>query len=236
MEHIKTALILCGGKGTRLRPITNATPKSLIPIQGKPLLEHIFDLLRKYQINSVLLAVGYLKEKIKDYFENNKSDMNISFIEEETPLGTAGPLVLLKKKYPPRETFIVSNGDELKNIDITKMYEFHKRNKALATIALTAVENPSLYGVVSLDGNRILEFLEKPKDPPTSLINAGFYILEPAVLEMIPEGFSMLEKDIFPKIAEKRRLYGFPFHGQWFDVGNRERCELAQEEWKGLSK
>jgi len=190
------------------------------------------DLLKRDSINDVTLSVGYLKEKIKNHFGDGSSvGMSISYIEESEPLGTAGALTLLP---PQKEAFIVSNGDELKDIDIGGMMDLHKRSNALVTIALTKVDNPSDYGVANLEGNRILEFIEKPANPPTNLINAGFYILDPEVLDMIPQGFSMLEKNVFPKIAEEGRLFGFPFNGQWFDTGSMERWENAMKNWKGL--
>ena len=107
---------------------------------------------------------------------------------------------------------------------------------ALATIALTTVMDPANYGVARLSGSRILEFVEKPKadEAPSNLINAGFYLLEPEVIDMIPDGFSMLEKDVFPKLAKQGRLRGFPFEGQWFDIGNMERYELAKKKWTGI--
>ena len=148
-------------------------------------------------------------------------------------MGTAGPLKLAKKYL--KDSFIVSNGDELKNINIPRMFRLHKRKNALATIALTTVDDPSNYGVARLDGSRIVEFVEKPSNPPSNLINAGFYILEPEVIDMIPNGFSMLEKDVFPKLAKMGRLRGFPFAGQWFDIGNIERYRIAEKKWEGIT-
>ncbi len=232
---IKKAVILAGGKGTRLRPLTYDIPKALLDVHGKTITEHIFDLLKKYDIKEVILAVGYLKEKIKEYFQDgSKFGVNITYVDEDTPLGTAGPLKLAKNQI--NGSFIVSNGDELKKIDIQKMFEFHKKENALVTIALTEVEDPSVYGVAKLDGSKIVEFVEKPKkeDAPSNLINAGFYIIEPEVIDMIPDGFSMLEKDIFPTLATKGRLAGFPFPGQWFDTGNFERYALAKEKWNDI--
>ena len=112
----------------------------------------------------------------------------------------------------------------------------HKENKALATIALTTVEDPSQYGVANLKGNRIQAFVEKPRreEAPSNLINAGFYILEPEVIDYIPEGFTMIEKDVFPKLAKEGKLFGYPFDGQWFDTGTMERYELALKKWKDL--
>jgi NDP-sugar pyrophosphorylase family protein len=234
-KELGKALILCGGKGTRLRPITYEIPKPLVPVHGRPLITHIFDLLKKYDICEVILSIGHMKEKIKEEIgDGSKFGMNITFLEEKKPLGTAGPLRLAKGML--NSSFVVSNGDELKNINIIDMYETHKKNNALATIALTTVEDPSVYGVARLDGNRIIEFVEKPKreETPSNLINAGFYIIEPEVIEMIPKGFCMLEKEIFPKLAKLGRLFGFPFSGQWFDTGNMKRYEKALKEWKDI--
>ena len=231
------ALILAGGKGTRLRPLTYKIPKGLIEVQGKTLTGWLFELFKKYGIRDVILSVGYMADKIRDYFtDGSKFSMNIEYVEEDPnkPLGTAGPLRLAKDML--KDSFIVSNGDELKNINIPRMFRLHKRKNALVTIALTTVNDPSLYGVARLDGSRIIEFVEKPKksEAPSNLINSGFYIIEPEVIEMIPKGFCMLEKDVFPKLAREGRLRGFPFSGQWFDTGNMERLERARKLWKGI--
>ena len=231
----KKALILAGGKGTRLRPITYEIPKALIPIHGKTLTEHLFDLFKKYNIHDIILAVGHMKNKIKEYFgDGTRFGIKITYIEEDEPLGTAGPVRLARALL--NETFIVSNGDELKNINIEEMYECHKNNHALATIALTTVSDPTQYGVARLSGSKILEFVEKPSkaDAPSNLINSGFYILEPEVISYIGKGFQMSEKDVFPKLAKEGRLFGYPFSGQWFDTGNIQRYEKAIKEWKDI--
>lgn len=229
------AVILCGGQGTRLKPITYEIPKPLLPMHGKPILEHLLDLFKKYEINEIILAVGYLKEKIKEHLGNgNKYGVRMSYIEEAAPLGTAGPLKLAEEFL--KETFIVSNGDELKDIDVKEMLDQHKATNALVTIALTEVPEPEFYGVALLEGNKILEFIEKPphEEAPSHFINAGFYIMEPEVLKYIPEGFAMLERDVFPNIAKEGRLYGYKFKGQWFDTGTMERYEQAIKNWKGV--
>jgi len=229
------AVLLVGGRGTRLKPLTDKTPKALLEVHGKTITEHLFDLLKKYGIRDVVLCIGYLKDKIKGHFgDGSNFGMSITYVEEDKPLGTAGPLRLAKKYL--KDSFIVSNGDELKDINIPRMFRLHKRKDALATIALTTVDDPSHYGVARLDGSRIIEFVEKPSHAPSNLINAGFYILEPEVIDMIPNGFSMLEKDVFPKLAQLGRLRGFPFAGQWFDIGNIERYKIAEKNWKGISQ
>ncbi len=234
-HYPKKAIILAGGKGTRLRPLTLKTPKALLPIAGKTITEHLFDLFKKYGIRDIIMCVGYMKEKIKDYFgDGSKFDIHITYVEEDEPMGTAGPIKLSKNLLD--DTFIVSNGDELKDIDIAKMHRLHVKKSALVTDALTTVADPSAYGVAKLSGSKILEFVEKPKPgkEPSNLINAGFYICEPSIIKYIPDGFAMLETDVFPKLAAEGKLRGFPFSGQWFDTGNMERYEKAKKCWKGL--
>ncbi len=230
-----TAILLIGGLGTRLRPLTLHTPKALLPIKGIPVTEHLILLLKKYGVTHVILSVGYLKEKIKEYFSDGKKlGIAISYVPEDTPLGTAGPLLLARQNLTA--TFIASNGDELKDIDIQKMYEFHKSSGGVATLALTQVDDPSAYGVARMDGNKIVEFVEKPlrHEAPSNLINAGFYMLEPAILNLITAGHCMLEKSVFPVLAKQGQLYGFQFDGQWFDVGTPERYAIADQMWNGL--
>lgn len=233
----KFAFILAGGKGTRLKPITNEIPKPLVPLHDKPILQHTLDLFKKYGITDVVISIGYKGEKIKEYFGNGKRfGINIIYVEEKEtePLGTAGPLHLAKEYLT--DTFVMCNADELKNIDLNEMYLFHKENGSLGTIALTTVADPNQYGVAKLMGSRILEFIEKPEagTAPSNLINAGLYILEPAVLEYVQKGPGSIERDVFPKVAEHGKLFGFPFSGQWFDTGTMERYEEALQKWKDI--
>jgi NDP-sugar pyrophosphorylase family protein len=234
----KLGLILAGGKGTRLKPITDEIPKPLLPILGKPVIEYTLDLFKKFGITKVLLSIGYMGDKIKEHFgDGKKYGLEIIYVEENTPMGTAGPLKLAKQHLT--ETFVMCNADELKDIDLDEMFMFHKENNAIGTIALTTVEDPSMYGVAKLQGNRILQFIEKPKkeDAPSNLINSGLYILEPSVLDYVPEGDgpASMERDVFPNLANVAKLYGYHFAGQWFDTGNFERFETARNQWKGFS-
>ena len=196
---IKKAIILAGGKGTRLHPLTYNIPKPLIPMQGKTLTELVLDILKKYKIKDVVLSVGYLAEKMQEYFKDGKEfGVNINYCIEKEPKGTAGPLILLPKF---EGTFLMMNGDNLFNIDFEKFYEVHKNNKAIATIALSKVEDTSSFGVVELDGQKIINFVQKPKqeDAPSNFISGGYYILEPEVFDLVKnKEFAMLEKDIFP--------------------------------------
>jgi NDP-sugar pyrophosphorylase family protein len=227
------AIILAGGKGTRMKSMTNSLPKPMLRIHNKPILEHNIELLKKHGIKDIVLSIGYRGEKIKEYFgDGSQLGVNISYVEEDEPMGTAGPLNLLKGKI--NDTFILMNGDELKEIDLEDMFMFHKKNKGTATIALTTVEDPSMYGVAVMNGNKVMTFVEKPskESAPSKLISAGLYILEPEILKTIPDGFSMMENDVFPKLATNDKLLGYVFSGQWFDTGTPERFSLAEREWQ----
>lgn len=231
-----TAVILAGGKGTRLKPLTDHTPKPLIEIKGRPILDYNIDLCRRFGITDIILSVGHLGEKIKEHYgDGTRHGVRISYIEEKEPLGTAGPLRMLRGKLT--ETFVLMNADELKDVSLLKMYRVHLDHGSTATIALTTVEDPSAYGVAVLDGNKIVGFVEKPKrnQAPSNLINSGLYMLEPSVIDLVPEGYAMMETDVFPKLAKEGTLYGYPFSGQWFDTGTKERLERVRRNWKGFT-
>jgi len=229
----KVGVILAGGRGTRLKPITNEIPKPMIPLHDKPIMEHTIDLFKKHGIKRIIISIGYKGDKIRSYFgDGRRFGVSISYVEESEPMGTSGALTLAQPFL--NETFVLCNADELKNIDLSEMFAFHKENNALATIALTTVKDPTKYGVVKLKGSRILEFIEKPAKPPSNLINAGLSICEPAIFKYIPTGAGSMEKDIFPKLAKDGLLFGYPFDGQWFDTGTLQAYEEAMEKWKGL--
>lgn len=232
----RKALLLLGGKGTRFRPITYEMPKALLPVQGRTVPEHMIDLLKKYGIIDLVFSIGYLGDKIRDYFsDGSRFGVNITYVKETEPMGSAGAIKLASGLL--KDPFIVTNGDELKNINLDEMFEFHRKNKALITVALTTVENPSFYGVAKLEGNKVLEFIEKPtkEKAPSNLVNSGLSIWEPEVLKYIPKGFSMYEKDLFPILARQGKLYGYVFSGQWFDTGTPERYEIAIKNWRGIN-
>lgn len=232
---VKKAVILAGGKGTRMRPLTYEIPKPMIPVKGKPLLQHIIDLLRKHEIRNAILSTGYMSDKIKEYFGNgSKFGVNLDYSEEKEAMGTAGALSLIKEKL--NETFLMFNGDVLSDIDLEDLIRFHEENGGVATIALTPVDDPSRFGVAKMKGDKILEFVEKPAKgkEPSKLINAGVYVLEPDILKLIPRGRSMIETDVFPKLAKKGKLFGYHFDGQWFDTGTVEAYEEVIKHWKGV--
>lgn len=234
VNRVKKAIVLVGGEGTRLRPFTYELPKALLPIHGKPMVQHVLDLLKSHGVTEIYLAIYYKGDKIKEYFgDGSKFGLNIKYIVEKSPLGTAGPLRLAKKYL--NETFFIVWGDILSEIDLSDFMHFHKNNEGLATVALTSVEDPSRFGVAAMRGSKIVEFVEKPQknDAPSNLINAGMAIMEPEVIEeYVPErGKAMVEYDVYPKLAKEGKLFGYPFEGKWLDTGTHEAYEKAIKEW-----
>ena len=233
-KRVKQAVILAGGQGTRMRPLTYEMPKPMIPVKGKPLIQHIMELCRKYDIREIILSTGYMGDQIRNHFgDGSHLGLDIKYVEENEPLGTGGPLNLAKKYLTG--PFLMFNGDVLSDLNLSDLIVFHNEQKAVATIALTQVEDTSSFGVVRLNGNRVDGFIEKPTSKESSkLINAGVYVLEPEILKYIPPGKSMLERDVFPKLSQEGKLYGYPFDGQWFDTGTPESYERVIKNWKGV--
>ena len=177
-NKVKQAFILAGGEGTRLRPFTYEVPKPLIPIKGKPMLEHIIRHLSHYGIKEFVLSVGYKSEKIITHFGEGKSlGVNIDYIVEKERLGTAGPLRLAKDLL--HDNFLMLNGDILSKVNIDEFFAHHQKTNGLGTIVLIAVEDPSKYGTVELLGNKIVKFIEKPKKGKevSKLLDAGIFFL-----------------------------------------------------------
>lgn len=233
------AILLAGGLGTRLRPLTYTIPKPLIPIDDRNLTEHVFELFKKHGVDEIILSLAYMAEKIQDYFQDGKKHgVKISYCIEEKPMGTAAPFLLMKKQGKMiNEDFFVANADNLFSLDMFKWMDFHKSHTGVVTIALYEVCDPSSYGVVQFENNKILRFVEKPKreEAPSCLINSGYYIVRPEIFDFIPDKeFVSMEMDVFPKLAEHGLLYGYRGEGQWFDTGTPERYEEVKRNWKGV--
>lgn len=227
----KTAVILAGGLGERLRPLTLETPKPLLPVADKPILQHTIENLKKQNIKDIVLAVGYKADKIKEFFgDGKKFGVNIKYIIEDQPLGTGGATKLASKKL--KQTFLVLNGDNLADFNYKKMSEIHEKNKARITIALYPVEDVTQFGIADLEGDQIKKFIEKPsaKEAPTNLNNAGAYLIEPNTLDILPEGKSSIEKNCFEKMSEG--VYAYQHQGQWFPTDNLNSYLTAQKRWK----
>jgi NDP-sugar pyrophosphorylase family protein len=230
---IKKAIILAGGKGTELRPLTYEIPKHMIPIKGRPILEYQIELLRKYDIRDIILSIGYLGSKIKDYFgDGSKFGVKITYVEEDDPHGTGGAIKMAAPLLD--ETFLILNGHNLVNIDLGSLYEFHKDRKAVVTIALKTKSDVGGFGVAQMEGSRITDFSEKPKKSESNLVNAGVYVAEPSIMDFIGKGKVSLEKDVFPEISSDKRLLGFPFSDQWFSIKTEKDYEEAIKKWRGI--
>ncbi len=223
--------ILAGGEGTRLRPITYEIPKPLLPVKGIPVLSYLITLYLKNNIKEIKINIQEENEKKFVAWKNKYFPQeNISFLVEKEPSGTLTPILKTKKWFS--SSVVVSNGDELKNIDIKKLTSFHKKCSGLATIGLIKVKNPKNYGVVYICNNKIEKFTEKPKNPTSNFINSGIYVLEPEIKKIAPlKKFSMLEKNLFPKLAKNGLLYGYRWEGKWQDIGTFERWEEAIKNW-----
>lgn len=229
------AVILAGGKGTRLLPLTVYRPKPLIPFFNRPIMEYIVESLTKFGVDEIIVLVGYLKERIFEYFGNGEEfGVEIKYSNgENLKLGTAGALKKAEKFI--KDTFLVVSGDILTNLDFRSLVEYHKKKKGPATIALTKVEDPSAYGVAVLDNEgRISYFKEKPKkeDAPSNLVNAGIYVFEPEIFDLIPKGKNFdFSLDLFPKMLnENIPIYGYPFDEYWNDIGRPSTYLQATED------
>jgi mannose-1-phosphate guanylyltransferase / phosphomannomutase len=225
------AVVMAGGEGTRLRPLTSNQPKPMVPIVGKPCMEHIIELLRGHGFDDVIVTVAFLPQAIRSYFGDGESlGLNIEYSVEESPLGTAGSVRLAGDKLD--ETFLVISGDALCDFDLAKLVEFHKKRGAAVTIGLKSVENPLEFGIVVTDDDgRIERFLEKPSwgQVFSDTINTGVYVLEPEVLEHVPtDGPYDFSKELFPLLLEMGRpLYGLAMEGYWQDIGNLDQYRQA---------
>lgn len=221
------AIILVGGEGTRLRPLTCNTPKSMVPVLGRPFLEHVLLHLKAHNVDTAILALGHLSQSVADYFgDGSKFGIKIVYSLEKQPLGTAGPVKLAGQYIDG--TFLVLNGDVYCEFDITSIVNVHVRSRSTATLTLTPVEDPTAYGVVEIrkDGG-VQRFVEKPKreDVTSNMINAGLYVLEPEVLKYIPEEKKvMFEHDVFPALLrDGRPMFAYPQSGYWIDIGTPQK-------------
>ena len=218
------AIVLAGGFATRLRPISYVIPKLLFPVAGKPMIHWTLDLLKRFKVDEVVLAVNYLAEDLRKTVGDEYRGMHIKYSLEESPLGTAGPIKLASKITRLTKTFIAMNGDIITNINFDEILQHHKSSEAAITDAVREVKDPSRFGVVELDAaSRIVQFVEKPskKNAPSNLINAGIYLIEPSILELIPSGRKIsLEREIFPVLARRGRLGAFKLSDYWCDIGD----------------
>ena len=220
------ALVLAGGEGTRLRPLTLTTPKPVMPFAGRPFLTFMLDWLGRHGVDDVILSCGFMSDAVESVLGDIHAGIRLRYVHEDEPLGTAGPLRLaLDTGALQDERLFVLNGDVLTDMDLTAEREQHERTGARATLCLIAVDDTEGYGVVPTnDDGEVVEFREKAPGPaPTNRVNAGAYLLDREVIERIPEGRAVsIEREIFPELVGDG-LFGYAAAGYWVDIGTPRR-------------
>ncbi len=216
------AVILVGGRGSRLRPITQTVPKAMVPLRNKPYIHYMVDSIKAAGLEGAIFSMGYLPDPIKRYFAGQDLDgFFLEYVVEEHPLGTAGGIKNVEEHL--EGTFVATNGDVLSGLDLQDVVTAHQGSGALATITLTSVEDPSAYGLVEVDHRlRVKRFVEKPGSDGahTSMINAGIYVLEREVLNMIPKGREVsIEREVFPELQAMGKLQAYISSAYWRDIG-----------------
>lgn len=231
---LKEAIILAGGFGTRLQSVVNDVPKPMAPINNIPFLNYVFDYLKFYQIEHVVLSTGYLAEKILDYYKEEFNGIKISYTKEETPLGTGGGIRLAMTKCTTTDVLVL-NGDSFFDVDINIHYSNHVLKQANCTLALRKVDNAARYGTIQLgDLNAIDAFKEKDSVEREGLINGGVYILNREIYlskTEVNSAFS-IEKDFYEKRIKELTIFGFEYNGYFIDIGIPEDYKKAQDEFK----
>jgi mannose-1-phosphate guanylyltransferase len=218
------SIILVGGKGTRLRPLTYETPKQMLPLVGLPMIECVFEALARHGVTEAVLSLGYLPDRFTEAYPSNViAGVKVAYVVEDEPLDTAGAIRFAAAHGGFDETFLVVNGDVLTDLDVTRLLAFHREHGGEATIALHPVDDPSRFGVVpTTPEGRVIAFVEKPPrdEAPTNQINAGTYVFEPSVLGRIaPTGRESVERVTFPGLAADGTLFAMCDDAYWLDTG-----------------
>ena len=222
--RLNNALILAGGPRKEL--LVNRKPKFLLDVNGKSLLRRVMDGINEFNVGNFIVYVDSFADEIAQGL-GNSSPYHVEFLRGKSPKGTVAPLRLAKQKL--NGTFLLAYGDTITNLNINDMLSFHRENNAIATIALTTVSNPKDFGVAVLQGNKVTEFEQKPKKEAHSfLVNAGYFIFEPEIFRHIGRETQNIEKDLLPKLAAKRLLYGYPFQGKYFNVNSKKDLAKAR--------
>ncbi|MCI2975566.1 MAG: NTP transferase domain-containing protein [Ferrimicrobium sp.] len=217
------AVIIAGGEGTRLRPLTSTTPKPMLPIANKPMIGHVVELLAAHNVTDIIVTVAYLGNAIRNYLgDGSEFGVSVRYLQEETPLGTAGAVA--HARHLLRGTFLVLSGDVLTDVNLTDAVQFHQRRNAAATMVLTSVDAPTEFGIVATgEGGRVEQLIEKPSwgEVFTDTVNTGIYVLEPEVLDAIPTDRAVdFSSEVFPRLLDEgEALYGYVSEGYWADVG-----------------
>lgn len=229
IQKENTVVLMVGGLGTRLQPLTKDTPKPMLYIEDKPILQIIVEGFRNHGFSNFILSVNYKKEMIKDYFQDGSFlGVNISYIDESKRLGTAGALSLLKEK--PDHPFFVMNGDLLTKINYEQLLNFHDEKESMATMCVRKYDYQIPYGVIETENHRLLSIKEKPVQQ--SFVNAGIYVLDPEVLKYVPDDTFYDMPELFNKLLEQNKsVSAFPIREYWLDIGRMDDYEKANGEY-----
>lgn len=222
------AVVLVGGFGTRLRPLTHTKPKQMLPVVHRPMIDWVVGHLAPFGIDEAILSLGYKPDAFIEAFPDSIcAGVHVRYAVESEPLDTAGAVGFAARDAGIDETFLVVNGDVFTDLDVRSLVDFHRARGAEGTLHLTPVDDPSMFGVVPTnDDGRVIAFIEKPPrdEAPTNLINAGTYVLEPSVLDRIaPDRKVSIEREIFPAMASEGRLYAMSTNDYWLDTGTPEQ-------------
>ena len=232
------AIVLVGGEGKRLRPLTEELPKPLLPVAGRPLLHRLLDLLAQHGTTAVTLAMTKRSEAVRESVGDDWNGMAVHYAYDEPPRGSGGAIAGIAADWD--EPFFVLNGDIVTQLDLSAMRSAHDASAAELTISLHEVDDPARYGIVDLaDDGRIQRFVEKPPtDAPSNLANSGVWLFEPALVSEIPgDAFTRVEDDLFPALAAAGRpIYGFLDEGLWFDIGTPESYREAERALRDESR
>lgn len=229
----RTALILCGGLETRLRPSSFSTPKPLLPIGYQALVEYQIEYLKRYEFDRIVLAIGYLQEQMVRYLDEHRLGIRLRYSFEKEPLDTGG--AIKNAEHMISSDFLALNGDVIfSGLDLDKLIYAHKKSESLATVVLAKSRTPTRFGAVELDKeNRVVSFVEKPRKQPTGevWVNAGVYVIRPSVFSKIPKAKrTSLELDVFPKLMREGTIFGYKHEGYWADVGTPEDYLRVQKD------
>lgn len=233
--RLNKAVILAGGKDEAMQPLTLEIPKAMIPVKGRPILEHTIEWLKSAGITEIAIVIGHLGDKIKTHFyDGGRFGVRITYIEEGEPRGTGGALKLTKD-FINTDTFLFIYSDVLIDLDIKDFLAFHEENSGLVTLAITSTDDPSSYGAVRLSGPNIVEFREKPVSTHNTsrLVTSGVHMVEAGIFNCLPRKRSFsLEQEVFPGLAEDGKLRGYVFSGKWFDIGTQDVYARALKSWQ----
>lgn len=225
-----TVVIMAGGRGLRLRPLTDVTPKPMLDVAGKPMVQHTIEALRLEGFSKFILAINHLGEQIEDHFGDGSAlGVQLSYLKEETPLGTGGALSLLGDSF--RSPLLVVNGDVLVSARLSSMVDYHLSNRADITVGVKLLDTQIPFGVVRIEGARITAIEEKPTY--RDFVNAGVYVIEPALLAPLSPGVRIDMPDLVADWLIKSEVLAFPIHEQWRDLGHFEDLEIARKQYEG---